>query len=138
MKGLLIIFLSFLSAAVTAQSKIEVKVTNIREPKGNILIALFNNEGDFLEKAVQSKTIKADGKTVTILFENLAAGDYAVSVIHDENGNGELDKNFMGIPREGFAFGNNSMGTFGPPAFEKAKVTLDGKPVFQEVELKYM
>lgn len=138
MKGLLFIILSFLSAAVMAQSKIEVKVTNIREPKGNILIALFNNEGDFLEKAVQSKTIKADGKTVTILFENLAAGDYAVSVIHDENGNGELDKNFMGIPREGFAFGNNSMGTFGPPAFEKAKVTLDGKPVFQEVELKYM
>src|SRR5687768_7373351 len=98
-----------------AQNSLQVKVSNIREATGNILIALFNNENDFLKKAVQTKTIKASDVTMTIVFDNLAVGDYAISIIHDANGNGELDKNFMGIPREGFAFGNNSMGTFGPP-----------------------
>jgi uncharacterized protein (DUF2141 family) len=121
-----------------AQNSIQVKVSNIREATGNILIALFNNENDFLKKAVQTKTIKASGATMTIVFDNLAVGDYAISIIHDANGNGELDKNFMGVPREGFAFGNNSMGTFGPPPFEKAKVTVDDKKVVQEVSMRYM
>jgi uncharacterized protein (DUF2141 family) len=121
-----------------AQNSIEIKVTGIREAGGNILIGLFNNEKDFMKKAVQSKTVKVSGTTVIYVFDNLAAGDYAISIIHDENGNGELDKNYMGIPREGFAFGNNSMGTLGPPSFEKAKVTVGTKKVVQDVSMKYM
>lgn len=124
--------------AAVAQGSIQVKVTGMRNATGNILIALFNNEGDFLEKAVQSKIVKASSNTVICVFDNLAAGDYAISIIHDENANGELDKNYLGIPREGFAFGNNSMGTFGPPSFKKAKVTVDGKKVVHEVSIKYM
>ena len=136
---LTVLFLLFTSAAyVSAQNSIHVKITNIREARGNILVAVFNNEGDFLEKAVQVRTIKAAGPEVTVVIENLPAGDYALSIIHDENTNGELDKNMMGIPKEGFGFGNNSMGTFGPPSFDKAKVTLNGKRVLQELTLRYM
>ena len=59
------------------------------------------------------------------------------SIGHDENENGELDKNIMGIPTEGFAFGNNSMGTFGPPPFEKAKITLGSNTEKQVINLRY-
>jgi uncharacterized protein (DUF2141 family) len=139
MKTLLFTFLlTILATSSWGQNSIEVKISNIREIKGDILVAIFNNEDDFLEKAVQSKSIKASGKQVTIKFENLPQGDYAVSIIHDENSNGELDKNVVGIPKEGFGFGNNAMGTFGPPAFEKAKVHLKDQNVVQELSLKYM
>lgn len=121
-----------------SQGSIEVKVTDIREAKGDIRVGLFNNEDSFLKKAIEGKVVKASSDGVTVVFENLPEGEYAVSVLHDENGNGEMDKNVMGIPKEGFAFGNNAMGTFGPPSFEKSKVVVKKSRVRQELKLKYM
>jgi uncharacterized protein (DUF2141 family) len=135
---LLLSALGLLAIQVCAQATLEVTVKNIKEPKGNIRVGLFNNEKDFLKKAIEGKVVKATGTEITVVFENLKAGDYAVSVIHDENGNGELDSNMVGIPKEGFAFGNNAMGMFGPPDFEKAKVTVQTEPLKQVINLKYM
>jgi uncharacterized protein (DUF2141 family) len=121
-----------------AQGKLEVTVKNIKKAKGTIRVGLFTNEKDFLKKAAEGKVVKANSaEEVTVVFENLKPGDYAISVIHDENENGELDKNIMGIPKEGFAFGNNAMGTFGPPSFEKAKITLGSTTDKQTISLKY-
>jgi uncharacterized protein (DUF2141 family) len=124
------------SSATFAQASLEITVKNIKEEKGSIRIGLFTTEKDFLKNATQGKIVKASGKEVTVVFENLKPGDYAVSVIHDENENGELDSNMVGIPKEGFAFGNNAMGTFGPPSFDKAKISLT-KSEKQIVKLKY-
>ena len=124
-------------SSVQAQAKLEVTVKNIKEPKGTIRVGLFTNENDFLKTAAVGKVVKAIGREITVVFENLKPGDYAVSVIHDENENGELDSNMMGIPKEGFAFGNNAMGMFGPPSFDKAKITLNSTSEKQIVDLKY-
>jgi len=126
------------SANLFAQNtSLEVTVKNIKGTKGNIRIGLFTNEAEFLKTAVKGKVIKANGAEVKVVFEDLPAGDYAVSVIHDENGNEKLDTKAMGIPKEGFAFGNNAMGTFGPPSFDEAKIKLEGKPVQQVISMKY-
>jgi uncharacterized protein (DUF2141 family) len=125
------------TSSAIAQNRIEVVVKNVKQQQGSIRIGLFNNEEDFLKKAVQGKVVKANATEVKVVFENLKAGDYAVSVIHDENDNGELDKNTFGIPKEGFAFGNNAMGMFGPPSFEKAKVSIGQSVTKQVIELKY-
>ena len=125
------------SAAAMAQAKIDVVVKNIKAAKGTIRVGLFTNDENFLKKAVDGKVVKATGKEIAVAFENLKPGDYAVSVIHDENENGELDTNAIGIPSEGFGFGNNAMGMFGPPSFEKAKVTVNSAEVKQEIELRY-
>ena len=136
---LLSIFLAMIAfGTVYSQGSIEVTVKNIKEPKGTIRIGLFDNEKDFLEKAIDGKIVKAEGTEVTVRFENLKAGDYAISVIHDENENGDLDSNFIGIPKEGFAFGNNAMGMFGPPNFKEAKVTVGTAVVKQVVLMKYL
>lgn len=136
----------FLCAALTmlsvfhanAQVSLKVTVKNIKESKGSIRVGLFTNEKDFLKKATIGKVVKATGAEITVIFENLAPGDYGLSVIHDENENGELDTNMLGIPKEGFAFGNNAMGTFGPPDFEKAKVKIEDKAIQQAISLKYL
>ncbi len=119
-------------------TSLEVTVKNIKGTKGTIRIGLFTTEADFLKTAVKGKVVDANGSEVKVVFEDLPAGEYAVSVIHDENGNEKLDTKAMGIPKEGFAFGNNAMGAFGPPSFDKAKVKLEGKPVQQVISLKYM
>ena len=142
MKGIILtlfIINLFSATPVLAQTtSLEVNVNNIKSKKGSIRVGLFLNEKDFLKNAVEGKVVKIPGSEVTVVFENLKPGDYALSVIHDENENGELDSNAFGIPKEGFAFGNNSMGAFGPPTFEKAKVELREQPVKQVITLKYM
>lgn len=131
-------FFMLLSMESFAQGKIEVTVKNIRSVNGQILVGLFSNEDDFLKKPVQGKEVKVTGTDMVVVFNGLPAGDYALSIVHDENENGEMDTNMIGIPKEGFAFGNNSMGTFGPPSFDKAKVTITTKEEKQVITMKYM
>ena len=87
-----------------AQSSLEIHVNNIKSKKGSIRFGLFTSEADYLKNPIEKRVIKSTGKDVTVVFENLQPGDYALSVIHDENENGELDSNAFGIPKEGFAF----------------------------------
>jgi len=110
------------SRAQTAS--IEIKVTDIKSQKGLIRIGLFTNEKDYLKNTAIGKVVKPD--------------DYALSVVHDENENGKLDSNALGIPKEGFAFGNNAMGKFGPPTFEKAKMKVEGQNVTWLISMKYL
>jgi uncharacterized protein (DUF2141 family) len=138
-KIMLVLSLSAMcSIAAVAQNTIEVTVKNIKEVKGSIRVGLFNSEASFLKTPVEGKIVKVAGEEVKVVFENLKPGEYAVSVIHDENDNGELDSNLVGIPKEGFAFGNNAVGMFGPPDFQKAKVKVDGQPIKQVINLNYM
>ena len=133
----LLVLMSLLSFVAYGQARLEITIKKIKEHKGSIRVGLFNNENDFLKKVFTGKIAKADADEVTVVFENLKPGEYAVSLIHDENENGELDSNMFGIPKEGFAFGNNAMGTFGPPSFEKAKVVLKNDNDVQVLQLKY-
>lgn len=64
----------------------------------------------------------ADGKS-TVTFENVPPGVYAFAVIHDENSNHKLDKNFIGVPKEGFGFANNPKVNLSAPSFKEGSVT---------------
>jgi uncharacterized protein (DUF2141 family) len=123
--GLMMIGLLSVSNLV-AQGKIEVTIKNVKEAKGTIRVALFNNETDFLNQALESKVVKASDEA-KVVFENLKPGDYAISVIHDVNENKELDKGFMGIPKEPYGFSNDARGKFGPPSYDESKLTVKGE-----------
>jgi uncharacterized protein (DUF2141 family) len=53
----------------------------------------------------------------------------AIAAYHDENANGELDRNALGIPSERYGFTNNARGITGPPSFEDAVVEIGDKPI---------
>ena len=55
---------------------------------------------------------------------NRPTGTYAIGVFHDVNGNNSLDTNFLGIPKEQYGFGNDATGSFGPPSFNDAAITV--------------
>ena len=114
-----------LTATSWAQT-MEVVIKNVDASVGNIAAALFSNEADFLKTRFAAKKVKAIKGEVHLVFENIPDGKYALSVYHDANTNGELDKNLIGIPKEGFGFSNDAMGMFGPPDFKDASFDWKG------------
>ena len=122
------------------QTKLQVTVTHIKGEKGNIMVGIFDSDQTFLKKPLEGKMIKASGDSITVVFENLKPGRYAISVLHDANKNKDLDKNKLGIPKEGFGFSNNVIGAMGPPSFERAQFDLapDQKDLDIDIKMKYM
>jgi uncharacterized protein (DUF2141 family) len=104
-----------ISDTLFSQYKLEIEVTGIKNNKGKIMLQLMDSG----EKTVSEKMSDIKDQKCLILIENLKPGKYAVRYFHDENLNGKMDTNFMGIPTEGYGFSNNAKGSFGPPPFEK-------------------
>jgi len=69
--------------------------------------------------------VKIENKKTEYIFEELPFGEYAIKLFHDENMNGELDSNFLGIPTEDYGFSNNVRGTFGPADYDDAKFLFE-------------
>lgn len=112
-------------------------VTGIEETKGEISIGLFQGAASYPNgDVIAGAFIKADNETITYTFENIPEGVYAIAIYHDENTNAKMDRNIIGILKEGYAFSNNVFGAFGPPKFEKAKFEVK-ENVNLEIKLKY-
>jgi len=123
--------------ATSAVAQLEIIVKNIKNDKGDVRVGLFKDKESFLKNAAYGKVVKSTKGELKVIFDNLPDGTYGISVIHDENSNEKLDTNMIGIPKEGFGFGNNSMGTFGPPSFEKASVAVEPGKTSTSISLKY-
>src|SRR5688572_4699471 len=137
---LLLCAFAAISACALAQTKLQVTVTNIKGQKGNIIVGIFDSDENFLKKPIDGKMEKATGDSITVVFENLKPGKYAVSVLHDANKNKDLDRNKLGIPKEGFGFSNNVLGAMGPPSFNRAQIDLSSeqKDLDIGIKMKYM
>lgn len=109
-----------------SKSNLTVTVTNIQNSKGKISFGLFRKIDSFPVKGKQFKGVFIDTKkpSTKYTFENLADGQYAVAIFHDENENGIMDKNMFGAPTEAYGFSRNARGTFSAPSFEEAKIDL--------------
>ena len=107
-----------------------IELTGIKPAEGNILLSLYKNAEGFPSdtKAVyMSSKTKVSANTITVSLNNVPNGTYAIAFFHDANANGKMDKNFVGLPKEGYGFSNDAMGKFGPPSFKEASFTYTGK-----------
>lgn len=114
-------------------------MTKLRSAKGMIRICLTADPDNFpacIDDA-QATTRSIPATEHGIRFGGLPRGDYAVAVIHDENGNKKLDT-FAGIPREGYGFSRNPAVTFGPPRFAAARFTVAGDAEMQQIRMHYL
>ena len=114
---------SGITMAGAQSSGLTVQITNVKSTKGKILFALFNKaEGfpDTHQKAFRLLEAVPTMGTTTVLFENLPAGTYALAVFHDENKDGKLNTNLLGIPKEPYGFSNNARPAFSAPGFKEA------------------
>lgn len=128
MKALfLIIPFAILSSAMTyAQScQLKVKITGIEKKEGDLIVAIFNSEEDFLKKDFKSLNEAVNNRDkVEVCFNSIPSGKYSVSVIHDIDRNGKLNSSVFGPPTEPYGFSNNIKGVFGPPSFEDTSFEL--------------
>jgi len=129
-----------LLVGATPVTRLEVGVANVRSAKGLIRVCLTADPDNFPacvdDADAVTRTMPAGQREVR--FDGLAPGQYAVAVIHDENGNARLDT-FAGIPREGFGFSRNPAIRFGPPKFAAARFTLAGADAqMQQIRMRYI
>lgn len=114
-------------------SNITVNVTGFKAQTGAIMAALVDAEGYQGGQPLRGARVDVAGDTLTMNFEGLPAGEYAMRMYHDVNGDGEMNSNAFGIPIEPFAFSNNAAGTMGPAPWSKAKFTVSGSDVVQNI-----
>lgn len=116
-------------------SKLHIVVEGAENDKGKIFIALSPDKADYKKKddAFKEAEVGIKNGVARHTFE-IPAGTYAVKVFHDENNNGELDTNFIGIPKEAVGFSNNPS-LMGMPSFEKVSFLVDGEKTMK-IELK--
>ena len=130
-----------LAVAQSACPGIHVKILNIRNSTGTVACALFESpEGfpaEFLRFATNIMVIRIRAAQARCDFEDIPPGTYALAVVHDENMNGKLDTNLLGIPREGYGFSNDAKALLGPPSFPAASFVYDGKNLNLTIGLHY-
>lgn len=113
------------SALPALATEVTFEVTGIASTEGHVMVALYDEAG-FLKKTVTATRLKPSGGSVSGTFGDVPAGVYAVVAFHDENGNGKLDFNPIGIPLEKTGFSRDAQGVMGPPSFADSKFEVSG------------
>lgn len=120
---------------------IHVKILNIRNSIGTVACALFESPAgfpiEFLNSATNVMVIKIRKAQARCDFEDIPPGTYAMAVIHDENMNGKLETDLLGIPTEGYGFSNDVKGVVGAPSFSTASFPYDGQNLDLTMSLHY-
>ncbi len=127
MKRIIFCLAVFLCSGIAfAQNGFTLEVVEAKKNGGKLHISLFNSDNSFNERKIYYSLVKdADTETVCIPID-LPSGEYVFSMYQDSNGNGRLDSNFLGIPREPFGFSNYN-GKSAPGSFDKLKVMVNDK-----------
>lgn len=107
---------------------ITIKITGLKEKKGELLMAVYNQADGYMnpEQAfIKHRTLVNGQKEASIVLKNLKDGKYAFLVFLDENGNEEIDTNFLGIPKEKYGFSGYAEPLFRAPYFEEAAININ-------------
>jgi uncharacterized protein (DUF2141 family) len=116
-----------------------VTVSGLQNQKGQICYSLFASGRGFpssKQRAKQSGCVKIKSYPLQVAFKNLEAGNYALAVFHDLNGDGILNQNQFGIPTEKFGFSQNPTVLTGPPKFAEAAFIVTGTETKIDVQLR--
>jgi uncharacterized protein (DUF2141 family) len=130
---------ALLTGAAARASELVVVVRGVDSGAGEVQVELYGvaqratfpyaDRGVIAHASVRADSLAPPARQALVTFPDLPPGSYAVSVIHDANGNGDIDLNMFGIPTEGYGFSNGARGTVGPPSFDSAAVRVgNGAP----------
>jgi len=125
--------------SLLASTRIILDVYGFSPTSGDLGIAIYENASTFNSSTVYRDTfVSVNATDMTVEFNSIDVGTYAISLFHDENSNGEMDKNVLGLPLEGFGFSNNPSIGFSEPTFSECNFDIEaGQEVFVPVNLIY-
>jgi len=143
MKTLVIkIFLLLLPAAAINAQDVEVTITGIRNTKGKMGLGVFRDNETF-KKEKAYRELQFEKKDVSsgemkVKFD-LPPGTYGIALVDDENSDGEMEYNRLGIPKEGFGFSDYYHKGLKKPKFDSFKFTLDkGQKKSIKIRVRYI
>jgi uncharacterized protein (DUF2141 family) len=124
--------------AIAGDSTIEAHVVKLRNSHGQVICTLFTPSDKFPDRSHRGMTIAVPiaNKQAICRFRNVRYGDYAIVAFHDENGDGDFNQNWLGLPKEGFGFSDNP-GTLRKPVFNDAKFIVGHPIVRVTIKLNY-
>lgn len=117
-----------------------LQIEGCKNDKGQLLISLFNEPTGYPSdgKKAFRRTSVAVKKGITLVeWKDIPEGIYAIALLHDENNDLKMNFTMIGLPKEGYAFSNNSMGLAGPPSFQKASFLHQGEKTIHRIKLRY-
>lgn len=120
---------------------LELKVTGLRNTQGEILVAMFNQAEGFPRD--ESRFFRADtirnlnGTVAQTSFKDLAYGEYAITLMHDENVDGVMEFNLIGMPTEGYGFSRNYHPKLRAPKFKETSFQFKKNGQMVNIELIY-
>jgi uncharacterized protein (DUF2141 family) len=136
-KSILVLLATPLLISNTSGS-LSVTVTGIKNTKGQLIACLWKEKSGFptcsKNKGAVKRKLAISGGSMTVSFPNVAPGTYAVTVEHDEDGDGKLKTNIIGMPKEGVGVSNNPGGI---PSWSKAQVRVNGNGTIS-VKMRYL
>ena len=117
-----------------------VEISGLKDASGNVYIAVYDSDSSWLsdEVVLNQKVVIADARDGDLVRTELLLplGNYALSVFYDQDGDGELKTNFIGMPKEPIALSNNAVAKFGPPKYSDAVFSLGAQPMIQSLSIK--
>ena len=118
---------ALLAPAFASAADLVVRIEGVRSADGDVRVAVHRRADgvDFPDSAgIVKAVMRPAGKAGDLVFAGLPPGDYAVAAFHDEDRDGDLNTNLLGMPTEGYGFSNEARGMFGPPGFDAAAFTI--------------
>lgn len=113
---------------------LQVEIVGLRDRTGDVCLSLFDRADGFpndREKAKARQCLplaeQPEDAPIVVTFADLPVGNYAISLFHDRNQDGILNRGELGIPSEGFGFSNNAPVRTGPPRFGHAMILVAGE-----------
>ncbi len=119
-------------ACTARRGEIRVVVRGLRNGAGRVGCSLFNDAEGFprnREKEYREMWTPIHNGSAVCEFNGIPSGTYAVTVLHDENSDGKMDFNWIGMPTKGYGFSNGAKATLLPPSFDAASFGYDGKGI---------
>ena len=138
-RNIFLVALLFITLSISAQT-LTVEITNIRNNKGNISLAIFIDNTSFdlekpFKKIIYSKTNLINGELRVKI--KLKSGVYGISILDDENTDGVMEYNWFGLPKEGFGFSNYYHRGINKPNFQDFDFIVGKKDKIVQVKMKY-
>lgn len=145
--GLIVFSSFFVSASASSLDRyskdegceLRLELTGMATAKGSIRLTLFNQAKGFPSAdklAAKLLSVPAQKGRQVVVITGLQPGQWAIAAYHDENDNGKMDTNWLGVPKEKYGASNNARGTMGPPAYSDAKIVIVGASASHSFELK--
>lgn len=139
-----VLFYAFAAALIfiagpASAARIVVTIDGVHSNQGNVFVGLYAGPAKFLEGNQNDamRKVRASTAPMTVVFDNLPPGVYAVGAYHDENGNDHLDTNILGLPVEGYALSNGVRAVMSKPTFQQAAFSVGEQGAVVALHIRY-